>query len=61
MPEEKNKSKEHMFSGFFDNCRRIFDETSLNEDTNKIKVEKENITGEIAKLKLKKIEEILKA
>jgi hypothetical protein len=56
MPKEENKPKEHMLSGFFDKCRDM-----VEPQDNNIAHKEENISGEIAKLKLKKIREILNA
>jgi hypothetical protein len=55
--ENKPIEKEHMLSGFFDKCRDMYNEGDGKEKTS----ESEDISGEIAKLKLKEILKILRA
>lgn len=56
MSKEEDKPKEHMLSGFFDKCRDM-----VEPQNNNVQNKDENITGEIAKLKLSKIKEIINA
>jgi len=63
MSKEKNKEKTHMLSGLFDNARDFASGGGFNNPLEKKEEEKkmEDISGEIAKVKLKKIKEVIEA